>query len=146
MKKIITLVCFVLCIMVLCTSCTKSMSFKELYAEDKYEDSYPTFTTITELIMLEGHEAGSYYNEILVVYNDEKIKFYNMSKDSYIITLSEEYVDSYDFFTVSGNTFIITCEEDKNDETVYSTKIYDANGSNLLTKKVITTLTITATL
>lgn len=137
MKKITSLVCLFLCIVLLCTSCAKDMTFVDFYADKEYEDSYPTLNSFTEVEKLDGFSYDSSENEFIVVEtkDGDKVKFYNIEKDYFVLTLEEDRLSSFDFFTVSGNTFIVTVEEDYDVEGTYHTNIYDANGSLMLTKK-----------
>lgn len=137
MKKITSLVCLFLCIVLLCTSCAKDMTFVDFYANKEYEDSYPTLAKFEEVEKLDGYTyKNSNYEMIVVETKDgDKVKFYNVEKDYFVLTLEENYLDDYTFFTVSGNTFVITVEEDYNVEDTYYTNVYDANGNLMLSKK-----------
>jgi len=137
MKKITSLVCLFLCIVLLCTSCAKDMTFVDYYAAKEYKDKYPTLNSFTEVEKLDGYSYETSGYEIIVVETKEgdKVKFFNLEKDYFVLTIDEAHLDNFDFFEVSGNTFIVTVEADYSGEDIYYTNIYDANGSLMFSKK-----------
>ncbi|MBQ8447373.1 MAG: hypothetical protein IJX27_00395, partial [Clostridia bacterium] len=141
MKRLTAMFSLLLCVVLLCTSCgASSMTFEELYSENKYEDKYPTLGSISEIPTLEGfmHVPGEYENEtqILAFRNKDasKLKFYNAETDSWILTFDNDYIENFRTFSVYGNSMLIVVEEDENKEYKFYTKIYDANGNLVATK------------
>ena len=70
MKRLTAMFSLLLCVVLLCTSCgASSMTFEELYSENKYEDKYPTLGSISEIPTLEGfmHVPGEYENETQIL-------------------------------------------------------------------------------
>ena len=137
MKKLMSLACLFLCVVLLCTSCAKDVALADFYADKKYEDSYPTLNTFTDLSQLTGLDYVKSFSEIVVFDDDdrEKVKFYNVEKNSFVVSLDDEYLTSYSFFSVLDNTFIITVEKDSKNDEIFDTNIYDANGNLMLTKE-----------
>ncbi len=137
MKKLMSLACLFLCVVLLCTSCAKDVALADFYADKKYEDSYPTLNTFTDLSQLTGLDYVKSYSEIIVFDDEdrEKVKFYNAEKNSFVISIDDEYLTSYNFFSVLENTFIVTVEKDSKNDDIFDTNIYDVNGNLMLTKE-----------
>ena len=138
MKKVISLLCLLFVVASLFTGCmtTKTMSFETFYAGFQYEDDYHTLNSYNKLGDLTEMSYRGASNGILVFRNKDgkKVKFYDPETESFILTLDNDYLESYQVSTYCDSKFILTVERDENKTGVYYTNLYDCKGNLVATK------------
>ena len=104
LKKIIALV-LVFCTVFLCTACTKNVTFREYNKSNKYEDPYPLLKKIVELSDFTGMTLKDHHGELIVFFNTDCYKVYNIDTNSIVAEFPANEVSGVKFFGVAEQTF-----------------------------------------
>lgn len=141
MKKIIVVTCLLICVVLLCASCSKEMDIAEFYqnVNIKYETT-PTLTTHSALSDLNELRYRDSVGNVLVFTNDdekEKTIFYNPETDKEILKFESKDIVDYTSIEIFYHYFLLIFEStEKDDRITYSVGLYDANGTEIATKKL----------
>ena len=146
MKRILTLVCLLLCVACIMASCSaKDMTAADYYANAEYEDRYPTLSQASEISDLSKKIFNSSYEDLLVFtndaedYEDRKYFIYNATTGSTIRTYKAEEYDSFHARKIWGKTFaFVVTSKEVDDVEKYTFTIYDANGNEVASKALNT--------
>ena len=142
MKKIIVTACLLICVVLLCASCsTKAMDIDEFYQNVNVKfDTVSPLTTYSELSDLKDLDYQGSTGNILVFTNDaenEKTIFYNAELDKEIFKVDSKEIVHYTSFEVFYQEFLLVFKGvEKNEKTTYSVNLYDMNGAEIATKKL----------
>ena len=108
MKKAVTIICLVLSVLLLCTACTKNVTFKSYYKGVDYEDPAPTLNKMEELTSLVDLIYAESRGKLLAFQDEENVYFYNADTDAIILNQSKEALLDYALFSVNDHPFILT--------------------------------------
>ena len=112
MKKIIVTACLLICVVLLCASCsTKAMDIDEFYQNVNVKfDTVSPLTTYSELSDLKDLDYQGSTGNILVFTNDaenEKTIFYNSELDKEIFKVDSKEIVHYTSFEVFYQEFLL---------------------------------------
>ena len=141
MKKTIVVTCLLICVVLLCASCSKKMDIAEFYQNVNYKyETTPTLTTQSALSDLNELNYQSSVGNVLVFTNDaekEKTIFYNPETDKEILKFDSEDEVDYTSVEIFYHNFLLIFERtEKDDKVTYSVGLYDTNGTEIATKKL----------
>lgn len=134
MKKLILTVCCLLCVVLLCTACSKGNTVGDFCAAVEYKDNTFVPTTYTRLNALDGLSYDySSRNHVLFLedYDDYELIVYNAKTQSTVLTLDLEEVEENSTFTAFGETFIFIVTDDSGE---YKSAIYTDGGQKVIEK------------
>lgn len=103
-RKILALI-LVLCTVLLCTACTKEVTFREYNRSEKYEDPYPLLKKVEKLDELTGMYRVDKLGE-LFLFSDEGItKVYNAEAKKIVAQFADDEIADVEFFYVADHIF-----------------------------------------
>ena len=96
----------VLCLALLCAACAKQETFKDYYKDVNYTDPYPLLNKLDKLDEFTGWGLFDSWDEFLVFYGGQGMKFYNVEKQTNVLELAAAaMVVDVQFFEAGGHTF-----------------------------------------
>lgn len=131
MKKIISLITFILCIAMVLSSCSFSdMSFKKFYKDLEYK-APNQLTKSNQISAIDGFEFERAYDNLLLftTKDGESYKVYNAKTDAVVLTQDTENAQ-VEFFSVFDTPFIkVTKRTTTDDVTTTYVHLYSSNGA-----------------
>ncbi|MBO5879719.1 MAG: hypothetical protein J6Q68_04135 [Clostridia bacterium] len=136
MKKIITVTSLLFCALLLCTACSKNMSFVKFNESLKdLEDKNVTFTSANEIEEISGYGFLSNLDEMLVLEDNKgNTVFYNAKEEKTVLSISTKKLISRKIFKVRDSFFIGVVEETASNNSRYTTTIYDGEGASVISE------------
>ena len=151
MKKHILVICLLLSVVLSFSSCKgKGYDFAEVSDAFAYEAEYEILTSkekVDDLNKLSVYSKSFYsnsnFNELVLMVDrtadrdEAELSVYNLLDNRIVLTVSLEKFYSHSFFECGGKTFVMITtrtEVKLTDEYIYSTSLYNASGTKLLTK------------
>lgn len=109
-KKLFALA-LALCMIFLCTACSKNVSFKKYYKDQKYTDPYAVVSIMEKLDQFTDMSYTNAYNELIVFTGEEEWKVFNAKTNNIVATFKNDIVEpEIRFFSISGKTYFAACK------------------------------------
>ena len=142
MKKIIVTVCLLICVVLLCASCsTKTMDIDEFYQNVNVKfDTVSPLKTYSELSDLSKLNYQGSTGNVLVFADDAKTPqtiFYNPELGKEIFKFDSKEIIGYSSFDAYYQEFLLIFKGvKKTEETVYSVTLCDLKGTEIATRQL----------
>lgn len=122
MKKLLSITCLIICLILMLSSCSKDYKLKKTF--DEYE-SGSTIHSASKISELDGATYRSTYANLAVFSKSNEYFVYDLEGKKFVKTFAD--VDNVYGFTVDGTPFILVHDEDM-------TNLYDAKGNHIATE------------
>ena len=103
-RKILALI-LVLCTVLLCTACTKEVTFREYNRSEKYEDPYPLLKKVEKLDELTGMYRVDKLGELFLFSDEDITKVYNAETKKVVAQFADDEIADVEFFYVADHIF-----------------------------------------
>ena len=140
MKRIISILSLVLCVMLLCTACSGGMTFQQFHKNTTYKDPAPAINSIEKITSLTNMTHMGGYGDVMLFKDSATAKFYNAKTNLVLVQLNQNNLLHYEFLDVFGYDFFVVVEGTQNNaasseyvaaanNASMKATIYNANGT-----------------